>query len=360
MEKFANRIINWQKISGRHDLPWQRTQDPYRVWLSEIMLQQTQVTAVIGYYQRFLNTCPTLVDLAAASSDTVMQLWAGLGYYARARNLHKAAQIVVRDHAGVFPSAFADIVALPGIGRSTAGAISAFCFAQRTAILDGNVKRVFTRHFGVHGDPSKKPIETALWQLADAQLPAKNMPEYTQGLMDLGASLCSRTAPKCLLCPLAETCVAKRDGLTASLPTRKVKKAVPHKETTLLILMEHDKVLIEQRPPTGIWGGLWSLPDLGPDYDINDRLKTPVNRASSAYGLDGFKGKKLAIEEHGFTHFTLSITPFLVDLTSQKKSPSLMVQQSKTKWLNLSEIETAALPAPVKRILLKLVLKKSA
>ena len=360
MEKFANRIINWQKISGRHDLPWQRTQDPYRVWLSEIMLQQTQVTAVIGYYQRFLNTCPTLTDLAAASSDTVMQLWAGLGYYARARNLHKAAQIVVRDHAGVFPSAFADIVALPGIGRSTAGAISAFCFAQRTAILDGNVKRVFTRHFGIEGDPSKKPIETALWQLAEAQLPLANMAEFTQGLMDLGASLCSRTAPKCLLCPLAETCVAKRDGLTASLPTRKVKKAVPHKETTLLILMEHDKVLIEQRPPTGIWGGLWSLPDLGADFAFKESLKTPVNRASSAYGLDDFKGKNLAVEEHGFTHFTLSITPFLVDLTEQKRSSTLMAQQSKTKWLNLSEIETAALPAPVKRILLKLILKKSA
>ncbi len=359
MEKFANRIINWQKISGRHDLPWQRTQDPYRVWLSEIMLQQTQVSAVIGYYQRFLNTCPTLQDLAAASSDTVMVLWAGLGYYARARNLHKAAQIVVRDHDGVFPSAFADIVALPGIGRSTAGAISAFCFAQRTPIMDGNVKRVFTRHFGIEGDPSKKTIEAALWQLAEAQLPANNMAAYTQGLMDLGASLCSRTAPKCLLCPVAETCIAKRDGLTATLPTRKLKKAIPHRQTTLLILMEHDKVLIEQRPPTGIWGGLWSLPDLGADFDANNTLKTPVNRVPSVYGLGEFKGRKLAVEDHGFTHFTLSITPLLVDLTKQKTSVNLMAQQSKTKWLSLSEIETAALPAPVKRILLKLVLEKS-
>ena len=249
------------------------------------------------------------------------------------------------------------IVALPGIGRSTAGAISAFCFAQRTPILDGNVKRVFTRHFGVHGDPSKKPIETALWQLAEAQLPAKNIEAYTQGLMDLGASLCSRTAPKCLLCPLAETCVAKRDGLIASLPTRKEKKAIPHRQTTLLILMEHDKVLIEQRPPTGIWGGLWSLPDLGVDFDVNNRLKMPENRAFWGYDLSAFKGKKLAVEEHGFTHFTLSITPFLVDLTEQKRSSNLIAQQSKTKWLNLSEIETAALPAPVKRILLKLVLR---
>ncbi len=354
MEKFSTRIINWQKISGRHDLPWQRTQDPYRVWLSEIMLQQTQVTAVIGYYQRFLNTCPNIVELAAASSDTVMQLWAGLGYYARARNLHKAAQIVVRDHGGVFPSKFEHIVALPGIGRSTAGAISAFCFAQPTPMLDGNVKRVFTRHFGIEGDPSKKPIETALWALAEAQLPKKDIERYTQGLMDLGASLCSRNAPKCLLCPLAETCVANRDGLTATLPTRVKKKLVPHKETTLLILRDGDKVLIEQRPPAGIWGGLWSLPDLGAEFVAQNTLETPYFTAASKYNLSEIKGKKLVVEEHGFTHFTLSITPYLVDVSKQKNT-LLRVEQSKTKWLNLSEIEDAALPAPVKRILLKLV-----
>ena len=354
MENFANSISKWQKISGRHDLPWQRTRDPYRVWLSEIMLQQTQVTAVIAYYTRFLEACPTVAALAAANSDTVMQLWAGLGYYARARNLHKAAKIVVQHHGGVFPHQFADIVALPGIGRSTAGAISAFCFGQRTAILDGNVKRVFTRHFGVVGDPGLKPIENALWQLAEAQLPTKNIEAYTQGLMDLGASLCSRAAPKCLLCPLAETCVAKRDGLTASLPTRKVRKAVPHKQTTVLILRRDDAVFIEQRPPAGIWGGLWSLPDLGAEFDVNNSLKTPEIRASSGYQLNSLVGRKLAVEEHGFTHFTLSITPFVIDVSATKVEKNLVAQEANTKWLNLSDVETAALPAPIKRILLKL------
>ncbi|HAP27431.1 MAG TPA: A/G-specific adenine glycosylase, partial [Achromobacter sp.] len=261
---FAPRIVAWQRQHGRHDLPWQNTRDPYRIWLSEIMLQQTQVATVIPYYERFLQRFPDVAALAAASQEDVMPYWAGLGYYARARNLHRCAQEIVRDWDGRFPPTAEAIATLPGIGRSTAAAIAAFSNGERSPILDGNVKRVFTRHFGIAGDPAKREVEQRLWALAHAQVdaaPGLDMAAYTQGLIDLGATLCTRGKPACDRCPVADTCVARREGRQAELPTPKVRKAIPERETCMLVLRHKGAFLLQQRPEPGIWGGLWSLPE---------------------------------------------------------------------------------------------------
>lgn len=261
---FAPRIVAWQRQHGRHDLPWQNTRDPYRIWLSEIMLQQTQVATVIPYYERFLQRFPDVAALAAAAQEDVMPYWAGLGYYARARNLHRCAQEIARDWNGRFPPSAEAIATLPGIGRSTAAAIAAFAYGERSPILDGNVKRVFTRHFGIAGDPARREIEQRLWALADAQVeaaPGLDMAAYTQGLMDLGATLCTRGKPACERCPVADTCVARREGRQAELPTPKARKAIPERETAMLVLQHQGAFLLQQRPEPGIWGGLWSLPE---------------------------------------------------------------------------------------------------
>jgi len=252
---FSRAVIDWQVAHGRHALPWQNTRDAYRVWLSEIMLQQTQVTAVIPYYARFLARFPDVAALAAASADDVMACWAGLGYYSRARNLHRCAQRVVSEHGGVFPADPLLLAELPGIGRSTAAAISAFAYGTRAAILDGNVKRVFARVFGIDEYPGVKAVENALWQTAEALLPQAGIEAYTQGLMDLGATLCTRSQPACPRCPLAARCLALASGRTAELPVRKPKKAVPLKSATMLVIIDRAQVLLERRPATGIWGG---------------------------------------------------------------------------------------------------------
>ena len=273
-EQFAPRLIAWQKRHGRHDLPWQQTRDAYRIWLSEIMLQQTQVSTVIPYYARFLAEFPTLADLAQAPLERVLELWAGLGYYARARNLHACAVAVLRDHGGVFPREPERIAELPGIGRSTAAAIAAFAYGVRGAILDGNVKRVLTRCFGVEGFPGAPKVEKGLWQLAESLLPhgPGEIEIYTQGIMDLGASLCSRTKPTCAICPMAEICIARRDGRQEELPEGKPAKAVPERRSTALVVHDGERVLLERRPPSGIWGGLLALPEL----DVLDALGCDV------------------------------------------------------------------------------------
>jgi A/G-specific adenine glycosylase len=346
--KFATLVIKWQKQHGRHGLPWQGTRDPYRVWLSEIMLQQTQVSTVIDYYLRFLKRFPTIAALAEAPSDDVMQHWAGLGYYARARNLHRAAQAIVAQHGGIFPKDFAAINALSGIGRSTAAAISAFAFGQRAAILDGNVKRVFARHFGVAGDVKTKAVENMLWTRAEAELPKNDIEAYTQGLMDLGATLCTRTKPTCLLCPIQASCVAYAEGRIEALPGKSAKREVPHREVQMLILLANGDVLLEKRPPTGIWGGLWSLPEI----DVAaDAMKVARTRFAVKAGV----AKSLAIVEHGFTHYSLSIYPQQIVVTSQ--TPRAM--ESSVMWIALEDALGAAIPAPVKRILTSINVKKS-
>ena len=343
MQSFAGRVIEWQQASGRHDLPWQRTRDPYRIWLSEIMLQQTQVSAVIPYYGRFLARFPDLESLAAAPEDDVLALWSGLGYYARARNLHSAARAIVERHAGVFPSAFDEIVALPGIGRSTAGAIAVFAFGARHPILDGNVKRVFARVFGIAGFPGEKKIETALWVRAETLLPSQNVDAYTQGLMDLGAAVCIRARPRCEECPLHDECVARREKRIAVLPAPRPKKPLPEKSTVMLILQRNREVLLEKRPAPGIWGGLWSFPEIAALGDAASALRT-------RFGAEVMSEGALPDMRHGFTHYALTITPALLRVTQlepRAHSPGHV-------WLTPADAINAAVPAPVRAILRQL------
>jgi A/G-specific adenine glycosylase len=325
---FAQDLIRWQKRAGRHDLPWQRQRDPYRVWLSEIMLQQTQVATVIPYYTRFLARFPDLPALAAAPQEDVMALWSGLGYYARARNLQRAAQEVVATHGGRFPRRVEDIEGLPGIGRSTAAAIAVFAFGARAAILDGNVRRVLARVFGVEGFPGDKAVEARLWALAESLLPERELVAYTQGLMDLGATLCTRSKPRCGDCPLAVQCLARREGRVAELPTPRAKRAVPQRSVRVLVLRHRGRVLLQQRPPHGIWGGLLSLPEL-PDG------KLPRRYADAA---------PLPVVRHAFTHFRLDILPLVAKVSRRDTAPEGV-------WLGLKEIDEAPLPAPIRKIL---------
>lgn len=336
---FSDAVIRWQKEHGRHALPWQNTRDAYRIWLSEIMLQQTQVTAVIPYYQRFLVRFPDVEALAAAPSEDVMSHWSGLGYYTRARNLHKCAQRVTVEFGGKFPSDPDVLASLPGIGRSTAAAISAFAYGTRAAILDGNVKRVFCRVFGVEGYPGEKKIEDRLWLRAVALLPEQGIEAYTQGLMDLGATVCTRSSPACQRCPLAERCVARAEARTSELPARKPKKAIPEKQTAMLVITEGDEVLLEQRPDSGIWGGLLSLPEVALDADIAV--------SAARFGVAG-TSEKLQPFSHTFTHFKLHVEPYRVQLAERRHA----AREDGYVWYRRSALAGAPLPAPVKKLLL--------
>ena len=347
MAVFANAIIAWQKQHGRHDFPWQNTTNPYAIWVSEIMLQQTQVAAVIGYYAKFMARFPTIAVLANATQEEVLQYWSGLGYYSRARNLHAAAQKIVDDFGGIFPSHFDDILSLPGIGRSTAAAISTFALNAPQPILDGNVKRVFARHFNITGWPSAPKVAQQLWQIAERENPALEAIAYTQGLMDLGATLCTRTKPKCPACPINASCVALANDLISKLPTPKPRKVLPEKNTTMMIIIHQNEVLLEKRPQTGIWGGLWSLPEIAM-HEIASEV------AQSHLGLKVEAAEPFAILNHAFTHFKLAITPqplLLIKRTLQAQSPNMI-------WLPINEAISAAIPTPVRKILQSLAAKK--
>lgn len=343
---FSADVIAWQKQYGRHALPWQNTRDAYRVWLSEIMLQQTQVAAVIPYYLRFLETFPTVVSLAAAPSEEVMAHWSGLGYYSRARNLHKCARTVVAEYGGVFPSDPELLEQLPGIGRSTAAAISAFSYGTRAAILDGNVKRVFARVFGVERYPGEKAVENELWLRAVALLPENGVEAYTQGLMDLGATLCTRNRPSCQRCPLAHRCVAYATGRTNELPIRKPKKAVPEKQTTMLLIVDKGEVLLEQRPDKGIWGGLLSLPEIAVTAD-EAGFDTALAQAVARFGVAAGQ-EELPMFTHVFTHFKLHITPYHIALKRRLQRAG----EDAYGWYPIARMADAPLPAPVKKLLL--------
>lgn len=338
-QDFASRLMSWQASHGRHDLPWQHSRDPYRVWLSEIMLQQTQVDTVMPYYGRFLARFPTLADLAAAPQEDVLALWSGLGYYARARNLHKAAQVVMEEHGGIFPRSAATIATLPGIGRSTAAAIAAFCFDERVAILDGNVKRVLCRAFGIEGFPGSRAVEQTLWALATELLPERDPGRYIQAQMDLGATVCTRSRPACTRCPLAADCVARRDGRCAELPTPRPRKAVPRRQANVVVVRAGNAVLVEQRPPAGIWGGLLALPEAGADGAAAWTAQRFGSAAPAAASLPALT--------HAFTHFVLEIRPWLVDL----RAPATLAGDGTLRWLALDTVDAAALPAPVRTIL---------
>lgn len=337
---FAARVVRWQRVHGRHDLPWQNTRNPYRIWLSEIMLQQTQVATVIAYYQRFLARFPDLRSLAAATQDEVLAVWSGLGYYSRGRNLHRAAQRIVAEHGGRFPADYVAVLELPGIGRSTAAAICVFAFGARHAILDGNVKRLLARQFGITGYPGDAKVEAKLWQAAIAELPLRNVEAYTQGLMDLGNAVCVRGAPRCDACPVALACVARRRGTTGEIPAPRPRKKLPQRYTRMLVLLHAGTVLLEKRPPTGIWGGLWSLPEAGQDANL-------AQLCAQRYGVKISKHAALAPIAHSFTHFRLEIEPQRIAVASllpRAASPGAV-------WLPIAEALVAAIPTPVRKII---------
>ncbi len=339
MSDFSTRLIRWHKSHGRHDLPWQNTSDPYRVWLSEIMLQQTQVATVIPYYRRFLERLPQLDDLAAAPVAEVMALWSGLGYYARARNLHACAQAVMTQHGGKFPRDPAVIAQLPGIGRSTANSIATICFGAHAPIMDGNVKRVLCRASGIEGFPGSGAVEKRLWLLAAELMPARQGAIYNQAQMDLGATVCTRGKPRCEACPLADVCVARATNRTAELPAARPRRAIPQREVTLLVLRDGDRVLLETRPPAGIWGGLLSLPEL------------PAGADAREWAAQHFACRVIAVSPapsfvHVFSHFRLNIAPLLLQV-----KPGHATMEPGLQWLDLAATAGAALPAPIRRLL---------
>lgn len=333
MPSFSSRLIKWQRCHGRHGLPWQ-VADAYFVWLSEVMLQQTQVATVIPYFQRFVASFPTIAALACASEEQVLAHWSGLGYYARGRNLHRAAQIVVDLHGGEFPSQFEQILELPGIGRSTAAAICALAYQQRRAILDGNVKRVLARYCGVIGSPAIKSVESLLWELAESMLPQRDVDCYTQALMDMGATLCTRSRPKCALCPVQSDCVAFQTGRVAELPTPRKRKIVPERRATFLLVMAGGEILLEKRGSAGVWGGLWSLPQFDEEEEWLEY--------SQGWKVD--EQITLPVFVHTFTHFKLHITPLLLTLAHKPHGVQGV-------WMDVDDALAAAIPTPVRRLL---------
>ncbi len=340
---FGRSVIAWQLRDGRHHLPWQNVDDPYRIWLSEIMLQQTQVSAVVPYFERFTARFPTVRDLARAAEDEVLAMWSGLGYYARARNLHRAAQRIEQTHGGQFPDRFEDILALPGVGRSTAGAIAVFAFGQRFPILDGNVKRVLARCFGIEGYPGAANVAGRLWELAGRLLPDTDIKAYTQGMMDLGAQVCTRSHPICTNCPLAVRCVARSLDRIDDFPAPRRRKPRPRRSTVMLIMQCDGQIMMEKRPSPGIWGGMWSFPET---EDVGDVLRTCVAR----FGFEAEAVDALVPIEHGFTHFSLTISP----LVCRVSQPDPAAEQPGRVWVTPQEAEHYAIPAPVRKLIARL------
>lgn len=332
----AGAVVAWQRQHGRHGLPWQQTRDPYRVWLSEVMLQQTQVSTVVDYYARFLARFPSVHALAAAPLDDVLALWSGLGYYSRARHLHRCAQVVVAVHGGVFPGNSALLATLPGIGRSTAAAIAAFCFDERVAILDGNVKRVLSRALGFDGDLALVAQERRLWAAAQALLPQRDVAVYTQGLMDLGAGVCSRRRPACERCPLAQVCEARAAGVPERYPVKTRRLRRSRRSNVLLWLRQGTRSYLVRRPDSGVWAGLWSLPE----------FDAPATLEASLRGWPG-SGAWLPAFEHALTHFDWQLQPLAWTLPARAKPAGL----PPGRWVGRDEALALGLPAPVRKLL---------
>jgi A/G-specific adenine glycosylase len=351
LKSFSARLIVWQERAGRRDLPWQNTRDAYRIWVSEIMLQQTQVATVMPYYLRFLGAFPDVQSLAAASIDAVLQLWSGLGYYRRAHLLHRAAQEVVARHGGVFPRDAAALETLPGIGRSTAAAIAAFAYGERGAILDGNVKRVLARHQGVEGYAGEPAVERTLWARAEDLLPRTGIEPYTQALMDLGAMVCLRSTPDCARCPVVADCVARLANRIDELPASRPRKPLPQREVSVLLIGRGEEILLERRPPTGIWAGLWSLPEVEHGADVAAFCR-------ERFGADVEAGAAMAPIEHAFTHFRLRLTP-LPCTVGRWPAPMEDSGRGACVWLPLPDATGAALPAPIKKLLRSLAAQQT-
>jgi len=325
-QSFSDNILTWYHLQGRKHLPWQQDKTPYRVWISEIMLQQTQVATVIPYYQRFMESFPNIKALAKATEDNILHHWTGLGYYARARNLHKTAQIIEHEFKGNFPTDIEQVIALPGIGRSTAGAILSLSLGQHHPILDGNVKRVLSRYYLVDGYNGQAKYERELWPIAATLTPATDVAYFNQAMMDIGATICTRTKPDCKNCPLNDSCMANLANEQANYPQKKPKKEIPIKQCIMVIPQLMGKVLLKRRPPTGIWGGLWCFIEVSCESEIESQLST--------LSLTSIKQQRLAPFRHTFSHFHLDITPVLIDC---ERSTSVQINDdSETCWLDLT------------------------
>lgn len=340
---FSKQIIEWYHEFGRKTLPWQIDKTPYRVWVSEVMLQQTQVATVIPYYQRFMEKFPTIIDLANAPTDEVLHLWTGLGYYARARNLHKTAQIVRDDYKGDFPTTLEEVNALPGIGRSTAGAVLSLALGQPHPILDGNVKRVLTRHFAVEGWYGVSKVEKELWALSTDLTPMVDTTHYNQAMMDLGASHCSRSKPQCSLCPVIDTCTAYATDRVKEFPFSKPKKTTPVKETLMLMLQTNNEVYLEKRKNSGIWGGLYCFPE----FKDKDSMQAWLDQ-------QGFGGilKEMPQIRHTFSHYHLEITPYHLLLV--QPSACVIMEPEKALWYDLTSPQQVGLAAVTQSLLSQL------
>lgn len=343
-DSFANKLLNWYDKHGRHDLPWHHNQNAYRVWVSEIMLQQTQVTTVIPYFNAFMERFPGVDALAEAPVDDVLSHWSGLGYYARARNLQKAAKTVVEDFGGNFPETQEELETLTGIGRSTAAAIVAQAFGKRAAILDGNVKRVLARYHAVPGWPGQTSVLNTLWQHAEEYTPDSRVRDYTQAIMDLGAMVCTRSRPACNDCPLQQGCIAYARGEVSQYPGSRPKKAKPEKTTWMIILEDNEgRILLERRPPSGIWGGLWSLPELDPAYGSDELQDACEQQLRLSCGepelISGFR--------HTFSHYHLHIQPARLSVTRRDG----IAEDDRLRWLHRDEALALGLPAPIRTLL---------
>ena len=345
-QTFTASLLQWFDVHGRKSLPWQQNPTPYRVWVSEVMLQQTQVATVIPYYERFMARFPSVESLGAAAEDEVLHLWTGLGYYARARNLRACAQTLVARHGGEFPSSLEAVEALPGIGRSTAGAILALSRGQRHPILDGNVKRVLARVFGIAGDPGSAPVLAALWRQAGACTPQARVGAYTQAIMDLGATLCTRN-PACTVCPMNALCVAAREGRQAELPGRKRRRERKAREATLRSVETEANgaraILLERRPAPGIWGGLWSPPQFESEFAALDWCRRNLGEPQMAT-------QRLSPIDHAFTHFDLRLTPLRV-----RCKPETAVREGKRLWYALNAPPKVGLPQPIRQLFDRLI-----
>ena len=336
MKEFNTRLIRWHETSGRKDLPWQKRKTPYRVWISEIMLQQTQVSTAVPYFERFVKEIPDVRSLSEASLDLVLSLWSGLGYYARARNLHKSAKIICLNHGGKIPSTADELMALPGIGRSTAGAILALGFNKKAPILDGNVKRVLARYFKIEGKLETSSKIKELWQISEGLLPDNKIEVYTQAIMDLGATVCIKSNPVCNLCPLNQDCLALKEGLVTALPSKNKPKSKPTKKVVWLLPQgPSGEVLLEKRKPQGIWGGLWSFIEAEKKKELELEL-------TKRFKTDCLNIKKLNKVKHSFSHYNLEAIPYLVKLKSNKKYKNSV-------WVDYKNVGSLGLPAPIKK-----------
>ncbi len=341
-KQFQKKVLAWFQDHGRTDLPWQQNVNAYRVWISEIMLQQTQVNTVIPYFQRFMERFPHVADLADATEDEVLHLWTGLGYYARARNLHRCSQLIMQEYAGQFPEDVDTLTSLPGIGRSTAGAIISLAWQKPATILDGNVKRVLCRYFAIEGWPGKTAVHKHLWQVAESLTPKQDCHQYTQAMMDLGATLCTRSQPQCTRCPLNKSCQAYQQQNPTAYPTAKPKRTIPTKTTYMILLQnKHGDILLEKRPPVGIWGGLWSLPQC-------DDMQQLATWSKQHYACKIGQWQQQPSFRHTFSHFHLEITPIIVSVLQW--SPPLRDDQDHC-WYSPQQPMDLGLAAPVKRLL---------